>query len=177
MEEKMLPLQSKMMYFISYAIIFSLLLAGCGEKEKTQGDIEMEMGRVSDNLTNLKQFVELTPEPNRVSWQSFTFEGSTNSTSNDWGIVAVLYYDESTIDEVFSKVSESSKLYDVHIAQEAIRPWLPTSMQEIFANDAKHFNNAVPVYSPDPFAISPLLHGFCFVIEEEEVVFLYLHTK
>ena len=136
----------------------------------------------SNYSTDMKQFSQLVTldfVPSGIMWQTNEKKyGGSQLGPNDWAIVAVLEYDESVMKELQTVSNETSPLADIFVKREFISDWFPNPIKDSFIEDPNidYYSIATPVYPPDLFAKSPLLHGYFFIVPGENLVFLYLHT-
>lgn len=133
----------------------------------------------STDVKQLSKFIALDYVPIHVMWQANEKKTRGDQLGpNDWSLLAILEYDESTIKDLEATVKDISPLSNIFVEPAFIVDWFPDPVKDSFVKEpnADYYLINVPVYPPDLFAKSPLLHGYFFIMPEENLVFLYLHT-
>ncbi len=130
------------------------------------------------DLAKLEKFIRLAEKPRSVRWQ--IFDKTTVDTGGigpkDWGLVAVLEYDETTAQALQSQAAQSPMQRELYVNADFVRDWFPDSVRQSFVKDANsdYLKLTLPRYEPAAFAKSPLSDGY--VAFSDKAVLLALHT-
>lgn len=169
-------LPTKKLLSVIIILFLSFIQLGCQSKEVVSG-VSNTM-EISNDIEKLREYINLPDQPTRVLWKveditmSSTLPGPT-----DWALIAILTFDNQTVDNII----ESST-----ISQQNRRPEIPEKYVELFPENLKNKLNSSetpgffvtnqPGYAPDIFTKSPLRHGYFVRLGKTSSLFLYLFT-
>lgn len=162
------------------AAVLALTLTGCMTRPVTRPRIErQEMASYESDVTELAKFINMPELPAGASWKTFDM-GEPSSIAigpSDWGIIAILEYDDEAFSRLRARLAQSKIEGDVYVETTFVEEWFPAPIVESYGDDEEE-NYLVlnqPRYSPEPFAKSPLTQGYAFI--RDRFVFVYLHTQ
>jgi hypothetical protein len=155
--------------------LFILTMTSCQD-----GSITMTatQSNTETDVAKLKQFITLPEEPISVLWEVVQKgDKSIGLGPNDWALIAVLNYEDTTLQQIRSDVTGLKPLGELMIQPNFIRDWFPLSIRESFigAENSDYLSLFVPRYPALRFTKTPLTNGY-FFITEDGAVFLYLFT-
>lgn len=104
---------------------------------------------------------------------ALSVEWSTYEIGSDWGLVARVKMASADVAALMSKMTMADgRAVSLHAG---VAPWLGED-GKIFVKAGARFESTIPVYTPGPFAKSPLLNGFV-VNPAPDTILVGLHTN
>jgi len=136
--------------------------------------------KVETSMSHFKKMVKLPAEPSSVKW-IIVNQGEEGSRMlegpGDYYLLAIVSFREAEFDKLQAALEQhSTKSNNVTRSRDFIRDWFPPSIKASFTEDddgTEHINQAV--YDAKDLGVSPLIHGDCFLTENNEML-LYLYT-
>ena len=162
-------------------LICLLAIAGCRDEKRSasfQTPEETDVQRhYETDQAKLQKLIQLGAAPSSVRWQ--TFEKGANHDGlgpRDWGLIAVLEYDEATMQRIRGQVTAKQIDQDLQVGADLAQSWFPDEIRSSFISvpDSNNLMLNKPRYEPTLFMKPPLQHGYCFI--SGNWLFLYLQT-
>jgi hypothetical protein len=156
------------------ALLVCSLCGGCSEERNVaKGPMP------SSDVSALSRFVTLPAMPQRVMWQTVPLGRAGSPGPNDWALVALLEFDETTAHAILSRSRVTSADRSVTIPKELVLQWFPSPLKQQLkaAQDANGFTLNAVAYDASAFAKSPLVNGYIARVEGPSGhIFLVLFT-
>jgi hypothetical protein len=150
-------------------------MTSCQDKEQT---MTVTSSNVETDIVKLSEFISLPYSPESVKWRMIEKgEDHIGIGPDDWALVAVLNYDETTIQDLHTDITELEPLDKVYVDADFIEDWFPLEVHEVFIPEegTDFLTLSLPRYPATQFTKPPLVNGYLF-LTESGFVFLYLFT-
>ncbi|MBX3381762.1 MAG: hypothetical protein KF805_16840 [Phycisphaeraceae bacterium] len=152
----------------TFVICGSTCLCGCDDPLGGKAVPIPATATAKTNAVELARLCELPPAVTSVEW-------STYKIGNDWGLLARVKMPPANVAALMSKMKPSDR-QSVFIGS-PLPAWLGNDTKIFTQNHpGTAFKSAAPVYQPDLFTKSPLLHGFV-VNPAPDTILIGLHTN
>lgn len=127
---------------------------------------------VSTDVNELREFINLPAKPLSVKWTQWS-SGAGLLGPSDYAITAVIKLNEAD----FKALKKKYKLETAHYEdsnKDLVKDWFPQSVKNC-VKDNGSFVSVVVWETPKEFEKSPLVNGYCFFTNNNEV-FVYMFT-
>lgn len=157
-------------------LILFALLAACQSSDDS-ADAPPTPLPPSADMAALAERITLPYEPESVVWQ-VQQQGVSGLGPTDFSLVAVLTYDEATMDQLRAQLETTEPLGAMRVEENFFKAWYPDSIRNSFTREAGSDEWVLQgsQYPPDLFAKQSLINGFFFITEEGRSIFLRLFT-
>ena len=160
-------------------LVLFLLLNSCQLPEITYKQTSNKM-EVSTNVESLGKYVNWPSPPIKVFWQTREItKPSLLPGPIDRSLIAVLTFDDRTLDKIIQKSVRSQQMNRPYIQDQLVFDWFPAELKKSLtpSETPGFFRINQDGYEPDIFVKSPFLQGYFVRVGKTSDLFIYLHTQ
>jgi hypothetical protein len=154
-------------------ILIFCLMTSCRDIGQTMTGIP---STIETDISKLSTFISLPHSPASSRWRVIE-KGTAGLGPDDWALMAILQYDETTAQILRTDLADLEPLENVYVDVDFIEDWFRLEIREVFIPEkgTDFLTLSLPRYPATQFAKPPLVNGY-FFLTECGFVFLYLFT-